>query len=78
MQYIENAGDRLVSDGTFTWTGPGGMLLKTENFNNHQQTYGVLAAALSALHDYMSTVSFGPANFNIFDGGIEVAQGAIG
>lgn len=78
--YLHAIGDGLVVGGTFVWEGAGGLYLRTDNVNNHQQTYGVLAAALRALRDYMGVggVGFGAAWFNIFDGGVEVGIGAIG
>lgn len=48
------------------------------NANNHQTTRGVLAAALTALSEYMSLTAFGEATFTIHDGGNLVGQGSVG
>ena len=77
-QHVHAFGDGLLHGGTFAWQGAGGMFLTTENSNNHQQTYGVLMAALKALHEFMSQRGFGAAYFSIFDGGREVGMGAVG
>ena len=75
---LENIGDGLVSSGYFRIGGDQDIELYTRNANNHQQTWGVLAAAISALQDYMSHAGYGQAAFHVFDGGIEVATGTIG
>lgn len=82
IRHVHTFGDGLLAGGEFVWNGPGGMVLRTANANNRQQTYGVLAAALRALHDWMSGRGggrgFGAADFNVYDGGVEVGMGAIG
>lgn len=55
-----------------------GISFVTENSNNHQQTYGVLAAAIDALKDYMSRNYYGSASFHIYDGVNEVGLGKVG
>ena len=53
--------------------------LHVENANNHQLTWGVLAAALGALRDYVVTQNGGgPGTFEIFDGENQVGKGTIG
>ena len=52
--------------------------LYMRNANNHQQTWGVVGAAIGALQDYMNQNGFGQATFNVFDGGTEVGVGKIG
>lgn len=51
--------------------------VRVSNANNHQTTWGVLAAALTALSDYMSLTAFGEATFTIHDGGNLVGQGFV-
>ena len=57
------------------------MSVDTVNANNHQQTWGVLGAAIAALASYMQEgVEAGPgsAYFVIFDGENEVGVGMVG
>lgn len=76
-QHIQNRGDGNVPGGTFIWKSIFGVTLTTMNTNNHQQTYGVLAAAISALVNYMTENTFGQVTFSIFDGANEVGKGSI-
>lgn len=48
------------------------------NADNHQLTYGVLGAAISALSEYMQSYGWGAATFQIWDGPNEVGFGMIG
>lgn len=75
---VDSIGDGPVSSGSFRIMGDEDIELYTRNANNHQQTWGVLGAAISALQDYMNQNGYGQAAFYIFDGGIEVATGRIG
>lgn len=54
MTRIENIGDGPVSSGVFRIGGDENIVLYTRNANNHQQTWGVIGAALGALQDYMN------------------------
>lgn len=74
---IAAGGDALIPQGVFEASYQD-LNLWTRNANNHQQTYGVLMAALNALNHYMFTEQIGSATFLIFDGAVEVAVGAIG
>ena len=78
--YVGNGEDDGVisNDGNFNWAEAQGMVLHTWNTNNHQTTYGVLAAAIQALWGYMDGQEFGTARFTIFDGGNEVGAGMLG
>lgn len=76
-RHLDSLGDGPIPGGSLIWKSIYGISLVATNSNNHQQTYGVLAAALSALTDYMSTKFFGTATFWIFDGTNEVGKGAI-
>ena len=58
--------------------GENGQSLVTWDMNNHQHTYGVLGAAVSALMDFMRERGVGEAVFSIFDGGNEVGAGLLG
>ena len=75
---LDNFGDGPVSSGLFRIAGTNNIELSTRNANNHQQTWGVLGAAIGALRDYMSKNGYGQASFYVFDGGTEVAAGIIG
>ena len=77
IRQIENRGDGIVPGGTFIWKSITGITLRTWNTNNHQQTYGVLAAAIYAVADYMHSKYFCAVTFWIFDGTNEVGIGII-
>lgn len=77
MQHIQQAGDGLIPQGLFTMEGANDLELYVANANNHQQTYGVLAAAMWALGDYMGRVGPGGVTFSVYDGANQVAQGSI-
>lgn len=51
---IENIGDGPVASGVFHVGGAENTELYMRNANNHQQTWGVLGAAIGALQDYMN------------------------
>lgn len=76
-RHIDILGDGPIPDGFFLWESIYGPRLSTWNSNNHQQTFGVLAAAISALTNYMRTKYFGAVTFWIFDGTHEVGKGTI-
>lgn len=78
MAGLDTHGDGLVAGGIFQKLGAGNAMLRTMNSNNHQLTYGVLGAALSALKAYMSQYHYGAASFTIHDGMVEGARGVIG
>lgn len=72
-------GDGLLPAGVFDYSGDGGLNVYTVNTNNHQQTYGVLGAAIEGLSHWMiMTGEYGAAHFVIFDGANEVGQGTLG
>ena len=48
------------------------------NSNNHQLTWGVLGAAVTALENHMSQYSYEAPSFTIIDGMVEVGKGVIG
>lgn len=77
-QYVNQISDAVISKGSMEFYGGNGVFFKSWNVNNHQQTWGVLAAAIAALKDYMSQTYFGRASFNIFDGRNEVGEGTVG
>lgn len=75
---ISQLGDGLVIGGVFVWQGSGGHSLRMENSNNHQQTLGVIAAALSMLMDFMILdTARGVGTFVVHDGSNEVGRGTI-
>ncbi|MCJ1299889.1 hypothetical protein MMC08_002683 [Hypocenomyce scalaris] len=76
---IAQNGDDVIPSGEFDYSGDGSLSLYTVDTNNHQQTYGVLGAAIEGLsHWMMSSGNYGAAHFIIFDGANEVAQGTVG
>ena len=75
---LEDHSDGLLPGGRFHWADDSGLELAVWNANNHQTTYGVLQAAVSALSDCMSSRgAWGTVRFWIFDGGREVGGGEI-
>lgn len=76
---IRQHGDIVIPGGGVMYESlSSGISFVTENSNNHQQTYGVLAAAIDALKDYMSRNYYGSASFHIYDGVSEVGLGKVG
>ena len=71
-------GDAIIgNNGNVQWATAQGLTFRTWNTNNHQLTYGVLAAAMVALCSFMEGTSFGTVKFTIYDGDHEVAAGAL-
>ena len=77
MHHLQQAGDGLIPNGLFTMEGANSLELYVANANNHQQTYGVLAAALWALKNYMNRFGAGKVTFSVYDGANQVAEGSI-
>lgn len=79
MGHISFHGDSIIADAGFFWAGENGVDLHTFNTNNHQQTWGVLGAALFALRDFMFKIGTeaGACYFTIIDGNNQVARGSI-
>ena len=78
QQALLQRGDVVIAGGGVDYNGQAQLTFQTWNTNNHQQTYGVLMAAIAALRDYMEGHGFGAATFVIFDGANEVGNGFIG
>lgn len=85
LTHIILSGDALVPSGVFSWptdvrgTLGDGLALHVWNTNNHQVTWGVLAAALVALQDFMlNQQTWAEASFYVYDGGMEVGMGVLG
>lgn len=78
---IARNGDGLVQNGVYMydWNTQGyDCQWYCCNSNNHQQTWGVVNAAIGAVWDYMlEKNNIGAASFAIFDGGNEVGRGTI-
>ena len=67
-------GDGVIPGGIFSFSFDG-LAWKSVNANNHQQTWGVLGAAINALEDFMvKKKTFGTVAFEIWDGGNQVAR----
>ncbi|KAA6415214.1 MAG: hypothetical protein FRX48_01967 [Lasallia pustulata] len=58
---LRDAGDGAIRTGLFHLMGPEAVSLYAQNADNHQQTWGVLEAALAVLWDYMAQFGFGGA-----------------
>lgn len=65
-QYVNQIGDAAIKEGSVEFYGGNGVFFKSWTVNNHQQTWGVLAAAIAASRNY-----YGGASFSIFDGSNE-------
>ena len=78
-------GDRPIAGGQWSHAAgePGSEAsLRVRNANNHQVTYGVLAAALQAVGDYLQNLNFegmgsAAVGFLIFDGANQVGVGSL-
>ncbi|KAI4130039.1 MAG: hypothetical protein LQ347_003532 [Umbilicaria vellea] len=70
-------GDGLLRGGAFDYLGRNAAALHVVNANNHQTTYGVLVAALSAVQSWMQSNSWMSCRFDIYDGPNMVGQGVI-
>lgn len=76
--HIKPVGDGLlpVPNGILMWWRLDGVQLHTQNANNHQTTWAVLAAAVIALGDYMHSFEiYGAVDFDIWDGFNQVGHG---
>ena len=82
---IATYGDTVVANslaygmiGAIVYLQSSGTVLKIANANNHQTTWGVLGAAMSALSNFVKEHGgFDQADFVIYDGENEVAIGTI-
>ena len=76
---IETVGDGLLNNGVFDYMSTtSGLAFQAWNADNHQTTFGVLGAAITAVLDCMATNGFGGANFHIYDGQNLVGLGRVG
>lgn len=79
---IRKKGDTTIRDGMSTYQTPGLMMI-SQNANNHQQTWGVLGAGISALSEYMRVQKgqgYSPSSvaFLIYDGPNQVGNATFG
>ena len=84
LSHVRAVGDGVVGgSGLFSYRASG-LEVFTSNSNNHQQTWGVLSAALVALADYFTEIQEnisglpGSVTFVVYDGENEVATGGFG
>ena len=78
IQTIANNHDGIIGTQGFRWLGAQATTLVAQDANNHQLTWGVLGAALSAVKDFMnSNGEWGTVTFDIFDGDNQTGQGSI-
>lgn len=75
--HVSASGDGPVHNGRYSMVGFGGVAVNAWNANNHQLSWGVLSAALTAVLDYMRIFGNGATTFNIFDGSNMVGQGTV-
>ena len=83
LEHIQRLGDgtiqTLANGRIYHLHGAYDLALTVFNTNNHQTTWGVLAASILALVDYMAGHgTFCAAAFTIHDGENEVGTGSIG
>lgn len=80
VRQIADVGDGLIPKGIWSYTGFG-VRIVFQNANNHQQTWGVIGAAMSALLDYtyyMKRIETPAAiTFGVYDGPHQVGFGSI-
>lgn len=69
--------DGYVAGGRFDWPGNEKLVLRAWNTNNHQLTYGVLAAAAQALQVWAWGDGWGLLKFDIYDGTTKVGKGIV-
>lgn len=79
VEHLHSSGDGLLPNGLFHQIDSvTGLDLLCVNTDNHQITWGVLGAALSALEDFMNEHQiYTAARFSIFDGIALVGVGSI-
>ena len=77
LNRILQVGDGVIDHGTYTQVGANAVSLQVWNANNHQTTYGVLGAALSALLQWMHQNDFVAVSFGIYDGNNQVGNGVV-
>ncbi|KAL9109332.1 MAG: hypothetical protein Q9187_008180 [Circinaria calcarea] len=76
-EVIKHMGDGPVSTTGFNW-GAGSAMLQVWDTNNQRTTWGVLAAALAALQDFMLVQgNWVGVTFTVFHGPVEVGKGVI-
>ena len=80
--HIYTGGDGVIPGGVIDYRYSG-LILLSQNSNNHQQTWGVLGAAISALTDYMlaqKEQGYDPSfvDFMVYDGPNQVATANFG
>ena len=68
----------MLTTGEIEFYADNGVEFHSWNTNNHQQTYGVLGAAVEALRDFMSERGIVGASWWVYDAGTEVGAGTIG
>lgn len=80
VRHIVDAGDGLIPGGMW-WFAKFGVRIVFLNGNNHQQTWGVVGAAMAALLDYTDfmkrTQVPAAITFRVFDGPNEVGYGSL-
>ena len=72
----------MIATGEWSYED-GGVEVYFENTNNHQQTWGVVGAALIALEQYFQMTQAAGAQpgaiiFDVFDGANQVGNGTFG
>ena len=79
LLHLDLYGDGVIAGGAFDREShTTGMVLRAWNENNHQTTWGVLGAAVTALLDGMARDGWAYGAFQVHDGDNWVGSGVIG
>ena len=76
-RHIALEGDGLIGGSGYWAKTVAGLTIRVSNANNHRITWGVFAAALLALADYMRQLGSAEVAFWVYDGPHEVGGGDI-
>lgn len=76
-QYVNQIGDAVINEGSVDFYGGNGVFFNSWNVNNHQQTWGVLVAAIAALKDFMSRNYYGGASFTFSTDAMKSARAQL-
>lgn len=78
QEHMQGPGDGVIQSGRLYTSMMNGLSLELTNANNHQLTWGVAAAAIETMLDYMRSQNiYGQAIMLIHDGMNVVGQGVL-
>lgn len=76
-EHYLDSGNGLIAGGAYVFQR-NNLIFELSNANNHQCTWRVLLLALWAINNFMIVENrWGEVEFNVYDGGNQVAQGTI-